>query len=147
VNAKDSAENAKALVELLKSNNETIKVFREQFQLAIAALQTAAARIQHERAQRKISRHREAPKQPAPVAGLLHGFARQLDAKVKAIDQLLTPDQRERLRVIAPGFVRGVLANDPDVMRLVQVVLGGSAGAAAVCIGCYLPTIEQRFAS
>jgi hypothetical protein len=138
VNENDSTKNADLPSELVQTS-EMIQAFNVQFQQAIDALQNATARVQRKRARR--------PKPPAPIAGMLHGFAREVAAKVNAIAALLSPEERERLRAAAPGFVRGVLANDPDVVRLVQVVLGGSPGAAAFCISYYLPILEQRFAS
>jgi len=140
VNAKNSTETLRVQA------SEMIRAFNEQFQQAIDAMQAATERLQRERAQPKAPR-RAAPNSPAPVAAMLHGYARELAAKVNAIAALLSPDERERLRAVAPGFVRGVLANDPDVVRLVQVVLTGSPGAAAFCITYYLPIIEQKFAS
>ena len=139
--------NEKTLEDLpsaLLRNCETIKEVSEQFQLAASALAAKAAQMQRERSRRP--RRRAVPNPPAPVAGLLHGFARELAAKVNAIDALLTPDQRERLRAVAPGFVHAVLANEADVVKLVQVLLGGSPEAAAFCITFCLPLLEQRFA-
>lgn len=138
--------NEKSIVEQLQLT-ETMKAMDAQMKLVIDALQAKAAQLQRERTRPVPSRRHAETKPVAPIATQLHGFAQQLDAKVRAIASLLTPEQRDKLRAIAPGFVHAALANDADVVQLVQILLGGSPEAAAFCIAFYLPLLEQRFAS
>lgn len=106
----------------------------------IAAMRRRAAELSKQRVRRRAA-------MPPPVAGLLHGFARALADKVEAITALLPDDIRERLRVIAPGFVRATLANDADVIQLFALLLAAEPGEAARWLVEQVDLLEQRFAS
>ena len=106
----------------------------------IAAMRRRAAQLSRQRVRRRAA-------MPPPVAGLLHGFARALADKVEAISAQLPDDIRERLRVIAPGFVRATLANDPDVVQLFAMLLATKPDEAAGWLVEQVDLLEQRFAS
>jgi hypothetical protein len=84
---------------------------------------------------------------PPPVASLLHGFARSLADKVDAISARLPIEVRERLRLVAPGFVRATVENDPDVLQLFAMLLAATPDEAARWLVEQVDLLEQRFAS
>ena len=84
---------------------------------------------------------------PPAVASMLHGFTRALADKLDAISMRLPDEVRERLRAIAPGFVRATVANDPDVVQLFAMVLAATPDEAARWLVEQVDLVEQRFAS
>lgn len=106
----------------------------------IAAMRRRAAQLSKQRVRRRAA-------MPPPVAGLLHGFARALADKVEAMSALLPDDIRERLRMIAPGFIRATLANDSDVIQLFAMLLAAEPEEAARWLIEQVDLLEQRFAS
>lgn len=107
----------------------------------IAAMQRRAAQLSKHHA----SRRRAA--MPPPVASMLHGFARALADKVEAISVRLPDEVRERLRLVAPGFVRATVANDPDVIQLFAMLLAVTPDEGAHWLVEQVDRLEQRFAS
>lgn len=135
----------------MKSSSETLTVnsdtTRDIVAGATALMDEVIAAMRRRAAQLSKQRVRRRAAMPPPVAGLLHGFARTLADKVEAITALLPDDIRERLRVIAPGFVRATLANDPDVVQLFAMLLATEPDEAARWLVEQVDLLEQRFAS
>ena len=135
-----------AALDAMRATNDNataiIRGFVDTMKATNAMLEKAAAR--HERAPRP---ERTKIEPPPPVAALLHDFARALAAKVDAVAAQLAPDQRARLRAIVPGFTCAVLANEPDVVELVNTALAYPPDVLAFFITFSLPTLERRFAS
>jgi hypothetical protein len=105
---------------------------------ATKALQRNAARIK---------RQHSTAKAPAPIATKLHGFSRVIAAHVDAVAQRLQPSDRDRLLAIAPGFLHGVGASEPDVVDIVLALLQMSPDFASLWLRAHLDLIERRFAS
>jgi hypothetical protein len=87
------------------------------------------------------------PSLPAPITAFLTGFVEALTTKFEAIAAALTPEERARLRAIAPGFIRAVLHDESDVRAMVGLLLQMEPWLAAMIISAYLPDFERRFAS
>lgn len=117
----------------------------------VAALRRRAAESHHTRdvghAGRRTRAHEEArPSLPPPITAFLTGFVEALTGKLEAIAAALTPEERERLRAVAPGFTRAVLHDEPDVRAMVGLLLQMEPWWAAMILSTYLPDFERRFA-
>lgn len=114
---------------------------------ATALMDDVIAAMRRRAAELSTQRRRQRAAMPPPVAGLLHGFARALADKVDAISLRLPDEARERLRALAPGFVRATAANDPDVIQLFAMLLAATPDEAAHLLVEQVDLLEQRFAS
>lgn len=108
--------------------------------LAGFAMHTSAARA-------ALRRGAQPPTPPAPVSTLLRDFMQTLRDKVAAVAALLHVDERDPLAKIAPGFVRSVQAEDPDVVDVVTTLMRLPPDLVTLWIRMQLDAIERRFAS
>lgn len=115
---------------------------------AAAMMDEVTAAMRHRaNALAKHNRRRTRPAMPPPVASLLHGFSRALADKVDAIRARLPDETRSRLSAVMPGFVRAILANDPDVVQLFAALLAATADEASQWLVDQVDLVEHRFAS
>jgi hypothetical protein len=129
----------------LEASNKTTREIVAGATAMMDEVITAMRRHAEQLAKRHARRPR--PVMPPPVASLLHGFSRALADKLDAISTRLPDKVRERLRLVAPGFIRAVLANDPDVVQLFAMLLVATPGEAARWLADQVDLLEQRFAS
>jgi len=133
---------------------EHLRTTVQQLQPAIEAMiagmrrRAAQTRQRHARAAERARKPKAAlPSLPPPITAFLTGFVETLTGKLEAIAAALTPEERERLRAIAPGFTRAVLHDESDVRAMVGLLLQMEPWLAAMIISAYLPDFERRFAS
>jgi hypothetical protein len=137
--------NTKALMAALEANAETT---RDIVASATAMMDDVTAAMRR-RAAESTKSHTRRPRSamPPPVASLLNSFSRMLADKIGAINTRLPDEVRDRLRAVAPGFVRAVLENDPDVVQLFSMLLAATPDEAAHWLVEQVDLLEQRFAS
>ena len=88
-----------------------------------------------------------APTSPNPVSRALTGFVEHMRAKVTEIIARLDVDVARRALGVAPGFLRAVDAEDPDVVLLFSDLLPRSPEVIVEWIERHIDVIEKRFAS
>ena len=138
---KNNNETLTALAANTQSTREIVSGATALMDEVITAMRRRAAQLSRQRARRARAA------MPPPVAGLLHGFTRALADKVDAISGRLPDEVRERLRAIAPGFIRATVANDADVVQLFAMLLAAEPDDAAGWLVEQIDLLEQRFAS
>lgn len=83
-----------------------------------------------------------------PVSKLMTGFMKLIAEKMAAIYVLLSEDEQQRVRRIAPGFVRALDTNTNFVAQyVVQTLLPMEPSVAAEWIRQSLDALEQGFPS
>lgn len=137
--------NTEALMAAFQANTEATRDIVAGATAMMNEVSAAMRRRAKQLAKRRT--HVSRPAMPPPVAGLLHGFSRALADKVDAISARLPDEIRERLRAVVPGFVRSVLANDPDVVQLFAALLAATPDEAAHWLVEQVALLEERFTS
>jgi hypothetical protein len=98
-------------------------------------------------AKRAVTLGVPAPTAPAPISKLLRRFSKALLETMSAIEEHLSPTERERLTKLKDGFARAVYDSDPDVVEMITKLMPFPPEVVALWIRLELPRLEERFAS